>query len=378
MSALVIDIRTTDDPRDVVHRAVQAVVEGKLVVFPLETVYVAAASALNEPAVRRLTSKCRDHDPGPLTLAVKSVEEVLDYIPQLPILGQRLARRCWPGPVTMQLEDAQPDSLVQRLPASVQSAIAREGEIRLRVPGHPLILSSLRMLAGPLVIASARRLGGDDCVTAQDMVELLQGDADVIFDAGRSKFAQPSSLVRISGSQLEVKRSGAISEANLKRLSSWMAVLVCTGNTCRSPMAEVLLRKRLAERLGCDMADLEERGVIVVSAGTSAAPGGRAAEEAIAAMRERGLDLSQHESQPLDERLVNFADLILTMTRNHRDAIISCFPQAASRTFVLSQGRTDVSDPIGGPQELYRRCAEQIDAYLAEWVKELDLQAQSA
>jgi tRNA threonylcarbamoyl adenosine modification protein (Sua5/YciO/YrdC/YwlC family) len=300
MTPLVIDIRATDDPRDVVHRAVQALVEGKLVVFPLETVYVAAASALNERAVKRLVDKVRNHDPGPLTLAVKSVEEVLDYVPQLPTLGRRLARRCWPGPVTMQLVDAQPDSLVQRLPAGVRLAIAKEGEIRIRVPGHQLMLAALRMLAGPLVIASARRLGGPDCVTAEELVELLAGDVDVIFDAGKCRFGQPASLVRIAGPQLEVKRSGAISETNLKRLSSWMAVLVCTGNTCRSPMAEALLRKRLADKLRCAASELEDRGAIVVSAGTSATPGGRAAEEAIAIMHERGLDLTAHESQLLD------------------------------------------------------------------------------
>ena len=120
--------------------------------------------------------------------------------------------------------------------------------------------------------------------------------------------------------------------------------------------------------------ELEDRGAMVVSAGTSASPGGRAADEAISIMQERGLDLSAHESQPLDERLVQFADVIITMTRGHRDTIIACYPQAASRTFVLSRGRGDVADPIGGPPELYRRCAEQIDAYLAEWVEEIDLQ----
>jgi protein-tyrosine phosphatase len=342
------------------------------VVFPLETVYVAAASALRQSAVERLARKCIDHDPGPLTLAVKSVAEVQDYVPQIPPLGMRLARRCWPGPVTIQLEDAQPESLVQRLPESVRDVVARGGEIRVRVPSHQLIMSSLKLLAGPLVIASGRRMGGGDCVTAEQIVEQMAGDVDVVFDAGRSKFSQPSSLVRIAGSKLEVRRPGAISEANLKRLASWMVVIVCTGNTCRSPMAEVLLRKRLADKLGCKIEELPDRGIVVQSAGTSAAPGGRAAPEAIACMKERGLDLSSHESQPVDARMIAFADLILTMTRNHRDVIVSMFPEAASRTFVLSRGHNDVSDPIGGPEELYRSCAAQIDEYLKQWVDELD------
>jgi protein-tyrosine-phosphatase len=89
-------------------------------------------------------------------------------------------------------------------------------------------------------------------------------------------------------------------------------------------------------------------------------------------MQDRGLDLTQHESQPLTSRIVRFADLILTMTRSHRDAIVSQWPEAEPRVQVISQG-TDISDPIGGPLELYRRCAEQIDACLESWVGKLPL-----
>ncbi|MCI0357207.1 MAG: hypothetical protein L0211_01820, partial [Planctomycetaceae bacterium] len=66
---------------------------------------------------------------------------------------------------------------------------------------------------------------------------------------------------------------------------------------------------------------------------------------------------------------------ILTMTRSHRDAILTHWPEAEPRTHVLSRSRTDVADPIGGPIDLYRRCAEQIDDYLAAWVDELKLPA---
>jgi protein-tyrosine phosphatase len=111
---------------------------------------------------------------------------------------------------------------------------------------------------------------------------------------------------------------------------------------------------------------------MVLSAGLAASPGGRAAEEAVKAMHKRGLDLSLHESQPLGDRLARFADLILTMTRSHREAIVAQWPDAAPRTHVISRDRSDVADPIGGPHELYVRCAEQIDNYLEGWVNAID------
>ena len=112
--AQVLDVTAAEDPRDAVHRAVQALAEGKVVALPTETVYIAAASALSERAIERLLALRGGKLDVPATLAVRSTEEVLDYVPQLPPVGQRLARRCWPGPVTLQLADAHPDSAVHR------------------------------------------------------------------------------------------------------------------------------------------------------------------------------------------------------------------------------------------------------------------------
>ena len=373
MAPLVIDTTAAEDPRDAVHRAVQALVEGKVVALPTETVYIAAASALNEQAVERMLALRGAPIDGPVTLVVRSVDEVLDYVPKLPPVGERLARRCWPGPVTLELADAQPESVVQRLPAKVREVVAPGGQIRVRVPAHELVLSVLRLLAGPLVMIGARRESDGNSVTGQEVVARLGNKIDLVLDEGRSRFAQPSSIVRVDEAGFTVVRPGVFSESNLKRLASWMVVLVCTGNTCRSPMAEALLRKRIAERLKLKMEELEDRGIMVMSAGISAAPGGRAAEEAVIVMKERGLDLSAHESQPLSDRIVRYADVIITMTRSHRDAILTHWPEAEPRTHVLSRGRGDVSDPIGGPQELYRRCAEQIDGLLEAWVDDLPL-----
>src|SRR5690606_19881492 len=102
-------------------------------------------------------------------------------------------------------------------------------------------------------------------------------DVDLVLDDGRTQYCQPSTVVHVHSDHLTILREGIVTESHLRRLSSLVIVMVCTGNTCRSPMAAALLRQRMAERLGCDINELEDRGVVVASAGLNAYGGGAAA-----------------------------------------------------------------------------------------------------
>lgn len=372
MNPVVVDFRSAEDARDVVHRAVQTLAENKLVAFPTETVYGLAASALSEEAVQRLIDAKGRAEGHPLALAVKSADDALDYVPDMGPLGRRLVRRCWPGPVTLVAENRHPDSLVRRLPELVQKAVLPLGTIGLRVPAHELMLEVLRMMAGPIVFSSANLTGGGDPLTAQDVVEQLGDKVDLVLDDGRCRFAQASSVVKVDGNDFQILREGVVNAPTLKRLSSFMLLVVCTGNTCRSPMAERLARKLIAEKIGCKIEELEEHSVIVSSAGTSSANGSAPSPQAVEVLNGMGLDLSDHQAQPVREQLVRHADLILTMTRGHQQAIINTWPQAAERTHLLCRDGGDVSDPIGGPVELYRACATQMGKELDSWISGLD------
>ncbi len=140
-------------------------------------------------------------------------------------------------------------------------------------------------------------------------------------------------------------------------------LFVCTGNVCRSPMAEVLFRARAPESLGWK----------ALSAGTAAMPDMPASPESVIALQEKGLNGHDHHSQPVNRWLLLNSDLIITMTERHRQDILRFDPSVASKVHLLtsfspSGKHRDIPDPIGMSLDVYRHTRDVIDAAIADLV----------
>jgi protein-tyrosine phosphatase len=200
---------------------------------------------------------------------------------------------------------------------------------------------------------------------------MLDGQVDLVLDAGRTRYGKPSTVVRVHGGGYEILREGVLDERTIRRLTQVNFLLVCTGNTCRSPMAEGLLRRLLAEHLGCNEAELTERGYHIESAGTAGLEGMAASQPAVEVLRRRGIDLSGHRGSALTLESIQRADYILTMTAGHSDRVTTMSSAARDRCRLLDD--QDIEDPLGADEETYARCADRIERALRLRLEEIPL-----
>ena len=254
-------------------------------------------------------------------------------------------------------------------------------QVRLWLPGNEILSYILRLHSGPLVVGlpkSADRAGGragvkrvdDERMEVVTHVGQLAVDPEVLaIDAGPIEGIGTPTVVRIDGSHGVVISEGVIAKEQLQALSQLLVLVVCTGNTCRSPMAAALIQKKLLERFG---GKSESVPVVVASAGVSAFGGDAASPGARQAIRDYGLQLESHRSTQLHSYLVEQADLILVMGNRHRSVIGSQWPEHLKKVHLMATDGGDISDPFGGSLELYQQCARDLDRYTSQWVDRLD------
>lgn len=361
------------DMEKAVCRTVDALREGKVVVLPTETVYGLAAKASDAAAVEKLVRLKNRREGHPLPLAFSDVLDVSDFAPDMNELSLRLARRCWPGPVSLVLDIAHPSSEFHYLPETVKSVVSNNSTVSFRVPDHVLTTTVLGELNEPVVLTSANRTGKPEALSCEEIIAEFESEVELYVDDGPLIDAKPSTVVRVDGDRYTILRAGTVREETIRRLTARMILFVCTGNTCRSPMAERICEKLIARRLECSVDQLEEHGFVVLSAGLAAGYEMPASHHAIEVLSRESLDLTDHRSQQLNETHVRFADHIFTMTRGHREAILSYWPGADTRLNVLRSDGGDVSDPIGGAQSVYEQCARQLESEIERRLDEIGI-----
>jgi len=316
--------------------AARVISEGGLVIIPTETVYGIAANALNKEAIERLAQVKQRPADKQFSFHIERKDRIEELARAIPVSAYKLIDKFWPGPLTIILKSKD------------------TGTVGVRMPDDEIALKIIELAQVPIVCPSANISGRAAPVNFNEAIKDLNGLVDMAIDAGGVKLGVESSVVDLTVDPPKILRAGAIKKEEIEDTLKKKSILfVCTGNSCRSVMAEGLLKKKLA--------DLGRKDVSVTSAGLMLLSGTGASQETQALLSDEGIDMSGHRSQRITKELIKKTDLILVMERLHEEGVLKLAPEVKNRVFLLKEFAKiddkdlDIKDPIGRPGDFYSR-----------------------
>ncbi|HYF15860.1 MAG TPA: Sua5/YciO/YrdC/YwlC family protein [Phycisphaerales bacterium] len=355
--------------------AATALREGALVILPTETVYGVFGGARHPGVIgtlRAARERVGSAPAAPLTWHAPDAAPALEALGVGGPIAKHVTEKLAPGPVRF-LVELEPAAMTRALAAlGVPAGVIDDGDaVHVRVPDADTTREVLRRAdAGPIVGERVGLLGlGDGRELPADARNIAEGaGVRAVINEGPTRLGRPSTTIRLTREGwYRVESVGALSEEDVRRRVEKMVLFVCTGNTCRSPMATAIARHYFS-RHGAALVPTR-----VESAGVSAYDGDAMTPDAAEALRALRVDPGRHRSRPLTRAMIDEADHIFVMTKAHAKRITDVAPEAAGKVEVLDPSGRDVADPMGGSANDYHAAAEQIAEHVKRRLTDLGL-----
>ncbi len=262
------------------------------------------------------------------------------------------------------MEQYSPGNLTFVLPyhGTAFQHLAMDGALAIRIPTAFNLRKFIERLGTPIVSTSINKAGENPLDNLDDIYRKFHESLSFYVEEPMTWEPQPSTIMRCE-EKLEILREGSIPESELREsLQKPLITFICTGNICRSPIAEYLLKDRI-----------EKDGLELRSESAGFLPSGNAiSKHSETLLRDQGINATMHRSTQINNLIIRRSWLLVVMTESHREQLLAMVPYARHKVRLLSEfggNGTDIEDPYGGTLDQYRYAFMRIDTHIQSLIE---------
>jgi L-threonylcarbamoyladenylate synthase len=367
----------------VIRRAAELIRSGGIVVYPTDTLYGIGVNANNPIAMDRLYKLKGREKQKPVSLMVKNIEQAKYIVGNMSQEEERIFRAVLPGKVTVIISAKKP----LKIPF-----LSHAAKIGFRIPDCPLCLRLVSEARCPITSTSLNKSNGKNVNDLDKIDHAFYEDVDIILDAGPVHSTNGSTVIDATTSPATVLRVGDVPLAEVERClghkvrtsypSKYTVTFICSGNICRSPMAQGILKQIISRT--------KYRNYVTVnSAGTLRLEPSPVALNSLKVAQGQEIDLNAHISRPVTVDIIQEANLIICLARDHYEYLHKKYPTNREKIVLLKQWHShrklvnpSVSDPIGQDiekhAEIFKEIQTEVKRVLPFILKEIKLFVQHA
>ncbi|TFH03044.1 MAG: threonylcarbamoyl-AMP synthase [Calditrichales bacterium] len=348
-----------------INRAGKILNASGIIIYPTDTLYGFGVKIDNHDAIRKLYKIKGREKSKPFSIMVNSVSQAEQIVGTFSPEDTEIFKKLLPGKITL---------LVKARKKITIPGFEKLEKIGFRIPQSKICERLVEIADGPISTSSVNFASSENLADSREIRHLFGKEVDLIIDGGPVHSLKGSSVIDLTTFPPRLLREGEVlleeieKKLGIKLISDikrkFIITFVCSGNICRSPMAEGILKKQLD---GTNYQSMVE----INSAGTLNLPPTVAALEAVKVADGKDVDLTRHLSRPVDRRILDRANIIFCMADNHFDYLNQNYPEFKDKIFLLKTFATkkeilevSIPDPIGMSEKVFQKVYHEIEKQL--------------
>jgi L-threonylcarbamoyladenylate synthase len=359
-------VTSQDTPsKSAINRASKILRSGGIIIYPTDTLYGFGVVINNKKAVRKLYDIKKRDRKKPYSILINNIKQAEQICGGLTSREIEIFKRLLPGKITVLIEAKKKLDI---------PGFEHLNKVGFRIPESKLCQQLVQKVGSPLSSSSVNISYEPNIDETSEISEKFSSQVDLFLDAGPVYSLKGSTVIDLTVSPPVIVREGDVLKEDIKKrlnieISSkvnrnFVVTFICSGNICRSPMAEGILKKKLEKSRFVNRIEVNSAGTLNL-APTKASP------EAVKIAKHHQVDIGKHLSTPIDREILDRANIIICMASYHHNIIVKNYPEYLNKVFVLKNmdleedlADPSIADPIGMSEAFYEQIYQEIEGEL--------------